>query len=309
MSELSIVMYHYVRPIAQSRFPRIRGLEVDGFRAQLDFLTSNYTVVTAEQVTSAVRRGTVLPDNACWLTFDDGYRDHFDFVLPELLEREIQGSFFVPVAPVVSRELLDVNAIHYILASQEDHSRIVRRLKEIVESLGLSSADVARLWLEYGWPSRYDTAETMYVKRLLQFALPEGLRNESVQALLTEFVGVPPEELADELYMSREQVRALVDHGMYVGSHGTRHVWLNKQSDQLQEQEIDRSLAFLLDVGASIEDWVMCYPYGGFNLKTLEILEDRECAVGLTTQVGPAFVPGTTPLTFPRFDTNDFPQR
>ena len=33
--DLFTVMYHYVRPVAQSRFPRLKALEVDKFRDQL----------------------------------------------------------------------------------------------------------------------------------------------------------------------------------------------------------------------------------------------------------------------------------
>ena len=42
MSELSIVMYHYVRPIKESKFPGIKGLELDGFKRQLDYFTDNF---------------------------------------------------------------------------------------------------------------------------------------------------------------------------------------------------------------------------------------------------------------------------
>ena len=46
MSELSIVMYHYVRPIKGSKFPGIKGLELDGFKQQLDYLTENLNIVS-----------------------------------------------------------------------------------------------------------------------------------------------------------------------------------------------------------------------------------------------------------------------
>ena len=35
-----------------------------------------------------------IPENSCLLTFDDGYKDHIDYVLPELMKRKLQGSFF-----------------------------------------------------------------------------------------------------------------------------------------------------------------------------------------------------------------------
>jgi len=45
MSNLTIVMYHYVRPINDSKFPGIKGLELDGFKRQLDYLKENFNIV------------------------------------------------------------------------------------------------------------------------------------------------------------------------------------------------------------------------------------------------------------------------
>jgi hypothetical protein len=72
--------------------------------------------------------------------------------------------------------------------------------------------------------------------------------------------------------------------------------------------EIDSSLKFLKDVGASTNNWIMCYPYGAYNDDTLSILKERNCAVGLTSKVGLANVSRDFSLELPRFDTNDYPQ-
>jgi hypothetical protein len=37
-SSLTIVMYHFVRDLARSRYPAIKALTVDAFRGQLDYL-------------------------------------------------------------------------------------------------------------------------------------------------------------------------------------------------------------------------------------------------------------------------------
>ena len=95
---------------------------------------------------------------------------------------------------------------------------------------------------------------------------------------------------------------------MYVGSHGYRHLWLDKESYDSQLSEIDSSLKFLKDVGASTKNWIMCYPYGAYNENTLSILTELNCAVGLTTKVGIADVKRHFSLELSRFDTNDYPQ-
>ena len=95
MSNLSIVMYHYVRPISGSKFHLLKGLELEKFKKQLDYLEDKYTIVSTEEVIDSSRNHKKLPRNACWLTFDDGYKDHYEYVLPELLKEALREHSFL----------------------------------------------------------------------------------------------------------------------------------------------------------------------------------------------------------------------
>jgi peptidoglycan/xylan/chitin deacetylase (PgdA/CDA1 family) len=308
MSTLTIVMYHYVRDIKNSDYPRIKGLEFDGFKRQLDYLSENFSIVRAEDVLGCLRGDAPLHEGACLLTFDDGYKDHFTYVFPELQKRNIQGSFFPPVRPVVERDLLDVNRIHFILASTDDYSALVRDVDGLCVDAGMTSNELSMLKTQYATVSRYDGAEVIYIKRMLQHVLPEHIRSAISSALFRKYVQRSESEFANDLYFSLEETKILVENGMYVGSHGYRHLWLDREPVESQCTEIDLSLKFLNDVGANTEDWMMCYPYGAYNDDTLRILRARRCAAGLTTKVGLAEVSHDFALEMSRYDTNDFPQ-
>lgn len=308
MSQLSIVMYHYVRPIQASQYPGIKGLEVEGFLRQLDYLEDRFNIVSVDEIIACAMSGKALPDNACWLTFDDGYKDHIQYVYPELKRRGLQGSFFVPKAPVQDSELLDVNSIHHILACCDERDELRSKLDRLCLEASFSAVDLERLWGEYGVANRFDDATTIYIKRMLQHALPESVRHSITSQLFQEYVGVSQSEFSTELYMSTAEVRELVDNGMHVGSHGSRHYWLDRISVEEQRLDIGHSLEFLEEVGAPTQDWVMCYPYGGYNSQTLSLLQEMGAALGVTTEVRRADLQLDNPLTLPRFDTNDFPQ-
>lgn len=308
MSQVSIIMYHYVREIKSSKYPKIKGLEISGFRRQLDYLINNYNIITADDVINFVKYGINLPEKACLLTFDDGYKDHINFVLPELLKRNLQGSFFPPVKPVVEREILDVNRIHFILASTNNISDLINDVNKLCIEHGVTPAKLSYLKSQYAISSRYDSADVMYVKHVLQHALSEDIRNSISSRLFYTYVNKSEFDFADELYLSFDETKKLIDSGMYVGSHGYRHLWLDKESYDSQSQEIDYSLKFLKDIGANTNNWIMCYPYGAYNDISLKILKERNCAVGLTTKVGIAEVRRDYSLELSRFDTNDYPQ-
>lgn len=305
---LTIVMYHYVRDLARSRYPAIKGRDITAFRGQLDHIDRRYTVVTAEQVIAAVKSGEELPDNACWLTFDDGYADHYQTVFPLLHERGWQGSFFPPVCAVRDSELLDVNRVHFILAATSDHAAVVEIIRRFVEEHREAQLPpFATYWSELAVASRMDPAEVIFIKRILQHGLPKALRNELAGQLFARFVSVDPAAFAAELYMTPDQIKTMIRSGMYVGSHGMSHAWLDRLEPALQEAEVDGSLAFLNDLGAPTDNWVMCYPYGAHNDALLSLLGSRGCVVGLTTKVAVAHLDSTHPLTLPRLDTNDLP--
>lgn len=306
---LTIVMYHYVRDLARTRYPAIKGRDLSSFRRQLDYIARHHTVVTAEQVISATKEGEPLPDNAAWLTFDDGYSDHYSVVFPLLHERGWQGSFFPPARTVQDGELLDVNRVHFILAASPDHESIINAIRGFIDDRqgDDSVRPFAEYWAELARPSRMDPADVIFIKRVLQHGLPEVMRNELARKLFDRFVSVDPATFAAELYMTPEQLRTMIRCGMYVGSHGAGHYWLDRLDPASQANEIDASLDFLRALGAPTHDWVMCYPYGAYNDTLLPLLKDRSCAIGLTTEVAVAR-PGTdNPLAFPRLDTNDLP--
>ena len=308
MSNLTIVMYHYVRPIKESKFPGIKGLELEGFKRQLDYLSENFSIVSTEEVVNATKYATPLPKDACWLTFDDGYKDHFEHVMPELLKRNLHGAFFPPRVAIEEDVVLDVNLIHHILSSADNVDQLVASLNSHCIVHGISEPELNDFYEKYAIPNRFDNADTIYLKRMLQHVLPEQLRTRIAHEMFQEFVGLSAAEFSSELYMSVKEVRELVRNGMYVGNHGSMHYWLDKITAEEQEKDIKQSLKFLDSVGASTKDWVMCYPYGAYNDDTIELLKSFEAALGITTEFRVASLTYDNPFKLPRLDTNDLPQ-
>ena len=71
MINLTTIMYHYVRPIKGSNFSGIKGLELDDFKIQLDYLEKNFNIIEPKDVFASIRLRQKLPQKSCLLTFDD----------------------------------------------------------------------------------------------------------------------------------------------------------------------------------------------------------------------------------------------
>lgn len=306
-SGLSVVMYHYVRPIASSPYPHIRGLELDGFQRQLDFLTAHFDVVDIATVTRHVDSGVDFDRPTALLTFDDGFIDHHQHVLPALVERGLTAAFYPPARPVLDHELLDVHRLHFVLALERDLGSLESLCRSLMsEHLGGAAVDALFAEAE---ANRYDSNAIIVIKRLLQRDLPEQIRREVTAALFRQIVSTDESAFVDELYMSSDQLRQMVEAGMHVGSHADRHDWLGRMSEEQQRAELSRSVTMLESVGVDTSaGWTLAYPYGSFDESTLALASHLGCSHAFTTEVGRSTVTPANRLTLERFDTNDFPQ-
>lgn len=308
--KVTIVMYHYVRDLEHSRFPAIKGLSVERFRRQLDYIHARFTPITVEDLIRALSPAKQeLPPNPILLTFDDGYSDHFANVFPLLDARGIQGCFFPPVQAVLEHKVLDVNKIQFVLAAVSDLEALVDQvfssLSEFCTKYPLKSKE--DYFKAIPEQHRYDSRNVTVLKRLLQRELPEPVRAEIVRRLFAEHITTDEASFARELYMSADQIACLRRHGMHIGSHGNTHAWLDRLSPDAQGIEVDQSLQFLKTLGVGPNEWTMCYPYGGFNDSLLHVLQTRHCQIGFTAEPRIADLDLDDRLTLPRIDTNDLP--
>jgi len=308
--QVSILMYHYVRELEHSRYPKINGLSIDLFKEQLKFIMKYYHIISMEEVIASVKSGQQLPPTALILTFDDGYIDHFINVFPILNDLKIQGSFFVPAKAILEHKVLGINKLHFILASVEDELKLVKEIFSMLAEVRseYSLKDNKYYFQKLAKAGRFDSREVVFMKTILQRELPERLRKDILNRLFNKYVTVDEHAFSMELYVSLKQLKYMRENGMYIGSHSYDHYWLNALEINDQEREIDMSLRFLQEIGSNLNDWAICYPHGAYNNSLLSILNRKGCKVGLSTRVGIADLSVDNPLTLPRLNTNDLPK-
>lgn len=309
MRKCAIIMYHYVRELQYTRYPSIKGLKTSLFKEQLAYMRKYYNFVRHTDLLDAICKGKELPPNAAWLTFDDAYLDHYNNVFPILDDLGIQGGFFAPVKAVTKHEVLDVNKIHFILASGVGTQNLLKDIFSLLaknkEEYLLESGDY--YYKKLAKANRFDNADVIFIKRLLQVELPEKLRRIITNTLFKKYVSNDEESFSRELYMNTDQMKCMIRHGMYIGSHGFDHYWLNSLSPERQAQEIDKSLEFLKNIGSDVDNWIMNYPYGGYNDSLINIIKQKGCKFAVTTNVNTADFDIDNIYTLPRLDTNDIP--
>ncbi len=308
--KVTIVMFHYVRDLAHSRYPDIKGLDIHLFYEQIEYLKKNYHFIEMEMLIDSIDNGYSLPEKSVLLTFDDAYSDHFKYVFPFLDKHRIQGSFFPPARAITEHVALDVNKIHFILASEKDKSKIISEIKnELVKyEKDYKLENFSFYYDKLAQSNRFDSADVIFIKRLLQNELEKSLRKIITNNLFERIVGIDEDAFSRELYMDIEQIQCMKRNGMHIGSHGYDHYWLGSLDRQKQKVEIEKALEFLTLIGSDTKNWTMCYPYGDYNESTIELLKAYNCKLALTTEVDIADLGKVNKYTLPRLDTNDIPR-
>ena len=145
---LTIVSYHYVRPIKSSQYIEIKGLEKTDFEGQIEYIMQHYNVVSMEHIVASIHGEEELPQMALLLAFDDGFSDHYLHVFPHLVDLKIPAAFYPCVSPTMQRKMLDVHKIHFILATTYDKiNNLIHGPKNVSKStlvISLHSRDVQK---------------------------------------------------------------------------------------------------------------------------------------------------------------------
>ena len=298
------IMYHYVRPDAEA-LPYFPYLRLADFERQLDKFERTYGFVGREGFFRWAEGGPA-PEGVL-LTFDDGLRDHSEFVLPALRARGLFGLFYVPSGPVSMGCILDVHKLHLVVGKLGGEG--------VLGWLQANAPDLLSSVQGDGGAQSYYAAQTSnqatkLVKYLFNWSLPKEEKGAVLNALLDHaFAGKPPEWR--EFYLDESALRELSEAGMGVGPHGHSHEVTSRLSAEMQKEEIDFSCAFVDRVGGS-RQCGYCYPFGSrasFSPETQEIVAKAGCPFAFAVEpndiLGP--VAELQRYALPRHDCNSFP--
>ncbi len=299
------LMYHYVRP-TDVDLPHMRYLHIENFEKQLDWLEQEYGFIRKEDFDKALFLGGV-PDGIV-LTFDDGLKDHFDYVFKTLKRKKLWGLFYITTGIYKERKLLDVHRVHYILGKIGGINAL-GILKDIINPDMLVKKDV-QIFEGRTYNFQDNDTATKDFKHCLNYDIDAQHRRHVLELILNK-LKVDEGSLFNEYYMSSEDIKSMHENGMHIGSHAETHTVLSKLSSEQQFNEIRNSSNFLQGI---INERItsFAYPYGGFHTftdVTEGILEDQ--GIKFSWNVEPRDVVEkdiqARPLALPRFDCNMFP--
>jgi peptidoglycan/xylan/chitin deacetylase (PgdA/CDA1 family) len=298
-SRLSIVMYHYVRNLPHTRFPRLKGLLVEDFHRQLALLQQQYEMATLESAL-AFLEGTYRPHrDLCLLTFDDAVKEHYTEVLPALMRSGVQGVFFV-ASSSPDGTMLSVHKSHFLMATLTFDEYRSAFLAELAAA-GSAPIHVDEAAAQRGY--RWDPPEVAAFKFLMNFGLTSGVRDAVLDGLFARYLG-DEASFARELYVSWDELREMQACGMVAGGHAHTHAALGTCDEELQRHELEQCATTIRTRLRPQDRWPFAYPYGSFTPVTARLTREHGFDCAFTTEAGANDVADDL-FRLRRLDTND----
>lgn len=307
--ESLVVMYHYVRESLDASPPGVRPLLAGEFEAQLDWLEDNFRIIPANDfLVNLDRAPTRGSKPLCLLTFDDGTRDQIEVAVPILRRRSLAATFFVLTWPPEDHRMPVTHALHWALGQPEDELwakvRHFAKSKPRGADLLGSPEEAAKIY-------HYETELRGLIKYAVNFAMSPDVAQAFMEELI-ESQGFDLNDLAEEWFLTSDQIQQLQSYGMEVGMHGCSHRSLSQIGVQGMAEEIAHSSVYLENLLGESPTWFAC-PFGGAQDGGEMAVVHQACREAgvkavITTQKG--FVArGTDSYQIPRFDCIDLPPR
>ncbi len=238
-----ILGYHRVSELSWD--PLNLSVSPDNFSDQLATLSAHYEVVFVRRLAERIERGKSVVGMAA-LTFDDGYAEFLDSVLPRLEEHNVPATLFVPSGLVGTQYWWDQVAAAFDPRLQR-HSPVLVQWQGGARYRGdtrpSTAADLARtvcLELEHVGPTERAQALTQCRDHLVKHDVSQRATSLGAQQLV-----------------------ALAKHPLVeVGGHGANHVRLDELDAERQRVELEKSKRELEAIIGAASVVGMSYPHG-----------------------------------------------
>jgi peptidoglycan/xylan/chitin deacetylase (PgdA/CDA1 family) len=199
------------------------------FADALVFLKRHFRFVTLDAVIAHFRDGRPLPEYPLFLSFDDGFRNACERIVPILAEAGVPATFFLTAETIDNRDLFHGLRRSYLIGFLEKHPE----------------PDAVR---------RRDALRATSVHT------PAGrvLVDDAARALAVDWREVLE---AERPFLTRAEGQAMLDMGFSLGAHGVTHRRLGALDEAARTEEVAASVGFMRDV-FGLDRVAFAFPHG-----------------------------------------------
>ena len=246
--QAKILAYHSVVPQENAFTQGIAvAVKPETFEQQIRYLRRCYRIVSLQQLIAEVRTGGLVARSVA-LTFDDGFKDNYQFAWPILRKYGIPATVFLCTDAVDNQSILWVHRLTFL--GNRAGGRALQQLAQ--EHIGLRDQQ-----------ERSQSPEPFMavMNQLVTQVAPA--RREQFLSLAFAGLGVhEPRPDAASLYLSWDEIHEMADDGVSFGNHTRAHPTLSLLTEAEQRVQIEGAQAIIARRLGSLA-MPFAYPFGG----------------------------------------------
>ena len=263
-----ILMYHRVVPQIPSahkqswlRFHSQPGIVVspEMFKRQIVYLTANYSIVSLESLVENIEHHKTLKRSSVVITFDDGWRDNYEYAFPVLNYASTPATVFLSTGFVGTTRIFWPERLLHMFGCGDrtklsvpdlPQELLSTKLGEIITEMCAADNDVLE--------NHFDACIS-----LLKSARPEP-REELMAAIAKQVFPNSVAQFAERVVLDWDEIALMQKEHIDFGSHGVNHELLTEISYDDAEREL-RESAEAIAVRLNSGMLTLAYPNGNHN--------------------------------------------
>ena len=246
-----LIIYHGIDEAGSTNY-NARFISKDYLEKQLIYFKENFHVVNLEDYLAGASHPEKLTVS---LTFDDGYRNNFKYVLPLLEKHEIPASFFITTVRAAGREALWPDMVD-LKSHLTDHPVEIDKEEFTKNAKG-----------------EYTSNEGTLKQRCINEGVVYSLKAEQVFPMSTELENHP--ELDDYWQlMSEDEIKTMAESPwVTLGTHGLLHCSYTHIDRWFAYEEMKDSKRWLESI-TSNEIKAIAFPFGHYTRDNVNDAEE-----------------------------------
>ena len=270
-----ILMYHRILPSDQVKPLTQAGMYVDPetFEMQIRYLKQYFQVASLSEKFSTIQaaRNSRSTRPVCILTFDDGWRDFYEFAYPVLKRNQVPATVFLPTGYVGTNDSFWTDRLAWILKNEIPLARPEKPGNPLLERIA---------GIRGGYEERLEAAIHILKTR----------DDQEIEEVLTALkvrmgIGASPNQ---RVFLNWEEVREMRGSGLVsFGSHTHNHRILVHLKEEEVRKELALSMKILLHERAVDPSFIpFCYPNGDFNQRIACMVQEAGYNAAVSTGKG-----------------------
>lgn len=263
-----VLPYHMVMNEPNGFYPATSILD---FEKQIAHLAKNYKIITLDEIVDRVRNRDSIR-RCVAITFDDGFRDNYEYAYPILRKYNVPATIFLATQCIETGDAPWFIKLRYIfMKTNKTDCRLSSEGRDVSMRMGTSK-------------EKYVASE-----RIMGFLknCSDGERSSLLNRLVKE-LGILDFGRLDNLMLNWDQIREMSGHGFSFGAHTVNHPVLAAIPIDEAEREISESKKTIEEkIGKPVNTFA--FPFGkraDYKPEIIPILERLHFRCAVTTEAG-----------------------